>query len=336
MSASPEGPSPAASTQGMPAAPSLAPDDAAARAAHDVAETLLGGRGPLAPLTPEAGTRRYWRPPARLALREGTRWLVVTAPDPPPYATAALLEARGVRTPRLGARSDGGYLVEDLGDRHLRDAPSTPAYRALLADLRRFAAEPLPEGHPAGEHALDAALFRRELRLFRQHWLQGRRGRATDAAGRDAADALLEPLSKEAAAGPWTPQHRDFHCRNLLLPDDGAPAWIDHQDLRPGPLYYDLASLWTDAYVEIPDGVWPLLAAERRALAALHGLDGQEASERFSATALQRVLKALGTFAMLLARGRSDYAAAERRARAAALALVDDAPQWAQLRPLIR
>ena len=126
-------------------------------------------------------------------------------------------------------------------------------------------------------------------------------------------------------------------CRAAILPGrfQLLGIRIDHQDLRPGPLYYDLASLWTDAYVDLPDGVWPLLCAERRALAALHGLDGEEAAERFTATALQRVLKALGTFAMLLARGRSDYAPAERRARAAALALVDDAPQWARLRPLV-
>jgi len=315
-----------------PAAGAPSGEQAIAEAA---ATTLLGGAAPLQALTPEAGTRRYWRPPLLQAMREGTRWLLVTAPDPPAYATAALLESRGIRTPRLGARIDGAYLVEDLGDRHLVDSPHCAAYRTLLADWRRYAGEPIPDGHPAGERALDAALFRRELRLFREHWLQGLRGRATTAAERDAADALLDILAEEAATGPWTPQHRDFHSRNLLLPDDGPPAWIDHQDLRPGPLYYDLASLWTDAYVDLPDGVWPLLVAARRTLAAEFGLDPKEADERFVATALQRVLKALGTFAMLLARGRPDYAPAERRARAAALALIDDAPQWAPLRPLV-
>ena len=310
--------------------------DSVARQAQALTARLLGSAAELQPLTPEAGARRYWRPAGLAAIREGHRWLVVTSPDPPPHASAAWLEARGIRTPRLGASGPGGYLVEDLGDRHLVHAPLAPAYRSLLEDWRRFAAVPLPAAHPNAALALDEALFRRELGLFREHWLQGLRGRALGNAEASAVDTLLAELAHEAAAGPWTPQHRDFHRRNLLLPDDGAAAWIDHQDLRPGPLYYDLASLWTDAYVELPDPVWGLLREARASLGVAHGLDAEEAEERFTATALQRVLKALGTFAMLLGRGRGDYAPAERRARAAALGLIDGGAQWSQLRPLVQ
>jgi aminoglycoside/choline kinase family phosphotransferase len=41
--------------------------------------------------------------------------------------------------------------------------------------------------------------------------------------------------------------HRDFHCRNLLIPDDQI-CLIDFQDALIGPITYDLVSFLKDAY----------------------------------------------------------------------------------------
>jgi len=300
--------------------------------AHAAARELFGESVELFALTPEAGARRYFR--ARSAEDRPLNWLLVTSPAPAPRASEAWLRECGIRTPRLGEEIDGAYLVEDLGDRHLVHAPTFAAYDAVLDAWRRLHARALPSGHPNASMALDRTLFVRELGLFYDQWVQ--KLRATRNAEQGAVDcALLEDLADAAADGPWSVQHRDFHSRNLLLPEDGEPAWIDHQDLRHGPLFYDLASLQTDAYLDLPTEVEDRLRREQQALAALHGLSASTAAAHFHATALQRVLKALGTFAMLLGRGRLDYAAAERSAHARALRLLDAAPEWEALRSLL-
>ncbi|MBI3395095.1 MAG: phosphotransferase [Spirochaetia bacterium] len=85
--------------------------------------------------------------------------------------------------------------------------------------------------------------------------------------------------------------HRDFHARNVLVDADGRYTVIDFQDARMGLPWYDLASFLYDPYVEwTPD--------ERRRGFQMYC----EASGRkpelglYLAQALQRVLKALGTY----------------------------------------
>ncbi len=46
--------------------------------------------------------------------------------------------------------------------------------------------------------------------------------------------------------------HRDFQSRNILW-HKGIPWLIDFQGARPGPPFYDLASLLLDPYVQLPD-----------------------------------------------------------------------------------
>jgi aminoglycoside/choline kinase family phosphotransferase len=98
--------------------------------------------------------------------------------------------------------------------------------------------------------------------------------------------------------------HRDYHSRNLML-HDGSLYIIDFQDARMGPDTYDLASLLRDSYVDIADRdlddlIAYFLALKGRAAAdaVLPDLDGasRDFRRRFDLMALQRNLKALGTF----------------------------------------
>jgi aminoglycoside/choline kinase family phosphotransferase len=84
--------------------------------------------------------------------------------------------------------------------------------------------------------------------------------------------------------------HRDYHRRNLMVTRRGGRASltiIDHQDTRLGPRGYDLASFLFDSYGDFS-------AAQRRALARRAGIE--LADPDFRRVALQRALKALGTF----------------------------------------
>ncbi len=82
---------------------------------------------------------------------------------------------------------------------------------------------------------------------------------------------------------------------------DGSLFIIDFQDARMGPDTYDLASLLRDSYVDIPerelDDLMAYFLALKRGAAAAPG-DGAtvEFRRRFDLMAVQRNLKALGTF----------------------------------------
>ena len=88
--------------------------------------------------------------------------------------------------------------------------------------------------------------------------------------------------------------HRDYHSRNLMVFDDTLHI-IDFQDARMGPDTYDLVSLLRDSYVDLPERTVDELIAY---FLALGGRAGDLASfrPRFDLMALQRNLKALGTF----------------------------------------
>src|SRR5207245_2855009 len=103
-------------------------------------------------------------------------------------------------------------------------------------------------------------------------------------------------ITRELAAEPRVLCHRDYHSRNLML-HDASLYIIDFQDARMGPDTYDLASLLRDSYVDIADRELDDLIAY---FLALRGRSESEDVEgfrrRFDLMAVQRNLKALGTF----------------------------------------
>jgi len=292
---------------------------------------LLGAPTELSALTPEVSPRRYFRPKGAAS----GIWLVVLSPTPAPQATTTFLAAVEIRVPQIGAVMAGAYLVEDLGDVHLQHAPTFENYQQVLQTWLQLASAELPAEHPNLRFALNQELFEVELKMFRDCYLRSYRAQQLSVGEWQSVDETIAELAELACAGPQCLQHRDFHSRNILLPAAGSPAWIDHQDLRTGPLYYDLASLYTDAYVELPDDVFDLLRSQILPLGERCGMHPEDAVEQFLLTALQRVLKALGTFGKVLHEGRRDFEAAESRARLFALALLDQLGIYPELRKIL-
>jgi hypothetical protein len=93
--------------------------------------------------------------------------------------------------------------------------------------------------------------------------------------------------------------HRDYHSRNLMLHEDRVRV-IDHQDAMPGPANYDRVSLAYDPYVELPDEIRDRIAGT---------------SNSVGEVALQRLAKAIGTFADKGATWSAFIAPAARQAR---------------------
>ena len=102
--------------------------------------------------------------------------------------------------------------------------------------------------------------------------------------------------------------HRDFHSRNLMV-HRGRVVVVDLQDVMSGPVFYDAASLLLDNYVDVPSGIITdsLGQLSRRSRLSHHVQSGAAVPswprglsdgdrQAFVLTALQRSLKALGTF----------------------------------------
>jgi aminoglycoside/choline kinase family phosphotransferase len=276
-------------------------------------DTGLGGPKPrVVPLTGDASDRRYFRiipadgPSIVLALHAGPIEFATL-----PFANVGrLMEQVPLPVPGILGHSDelGIVALQDLGDvtlqAHLGAAsPSEHAalYRqavSLIEQLQRRGGELQSDAYLPYRMAFDVEKLTWELDFFAKHFIEGYRGSAFSPAERAALSAEWASIVDELAAEPRVLCHRDYHSRNLML-SDGSLHIIDFQDARMGPDTYDLVSLLRDSYVDIADRELDELVAYFLALktrdGAPAGADG-EFRRRFDLMALQRNLKALGTF----------------------------------------
>ncbi len=261
----------------------------------------------VVPLTGDASDRRYFRiippdgPPFVVALHAAPIEFAVL-----PFANVAeLLQQMALPVPMILGHSDalGIVALQDLGDvtlqAHLGTASSTEhaaLYRqavTLIEALQRRGAELVSGQYLPYGIAFDVEKLTWELNFFLKHFLEGYRATPIPSATRERLDAEFAAIVRELAAEPRVLCHRDYHSRNLML-HDGSLFIIDFQDARMGPDTYDLVSLLRDSYMDI---------SERQVddlIAYFLALKGRPVDEdfrrRFDLMALQRNLKALGTF----------------------------------------
>ena len=286
------------------------------RAQGALAGLDLGPSGSLIRLRGHASTRIFYRVEHGAS---GTGILVVYPED---GATEELdryervarwFTAAGIRVPRVDQRGVRALLVEDGGDGLLdqADVVSRPRlYRQATRVIERLRAHTARHASPNPDLVLDGARFAMELQYLEEHALVGWLG-ATAGAGR--RERLYADLAGLLDRLPRTVCHRDFHARNLLV-RDGRLFVIDFQDAMMGPVCYDAASLLLDNYVDVSHEIIASSLARLRGSGLgtagwPPGLAGTD-REEFLLTALQRSLKALGTFGYQVAvRGQTGYAA---------------------------
>ena len=272
---------------------------------------LAGRNARVVPLTGDASDRKYFRiipadgPSVVLALHAGPIEFATL-----PFArVGALLLNIPLPVPAILGHSDelGIVALQDLGDvtlqAHLGAAtPSEHAalYReavALIEQLQRRGAALRSSEYPPYGMAFDVEKLTWELDFFVKHFVEGYRGVVFSPADRSALAAEWTTIAAELAGEERVLCHRDYHSRNLML-NDGSLHIIDFQDARMGPDTYDLASLLRDSYVDITDRELDDLIAYFLALKTRErgAEDADEFRRRFDLMALQRNLKALGTF----------------------------------------
>ena len=205
-------------------------------------------------------------------------------------------------------------------------------YVAVVEELAKFNA--LTTNTPPLEPPFDAALYKWERDLFKEHCL----GTRFHIEMPEAVEKELESVAERLLKEPPALVHRDFQSTNVMWKGQGPRvkgqgprvkgqgpgaegqgdegqdklstlnsqlstfSIIDFQGMRMGAAAYDLASLLYDPYVDLREG-------ERRALAALYAKKSgrQEILEVLPYAAVERLVQALGAFGRLASVGKPEF-----------------------------
>ena len=202
----------------------------------------------------------------------------------------------GVLVPEIERVVDDRILLlRDLGDMSLQKAfrkNDRNWRREKLMEVCRILAalQEIPVANTS--FLLGHERLKWEMDFFLEHYVGDFLGEAADIeAMRSRLHHMverIEPISVFA--------HRDFHCRNMQV-CDGRIYLVDFQDSMKAAPYYDLVSFAFDAYLDL--GVqreFLLREVENLGL----GIDW----EQYHLTALQRNIKAMGTFGYQVAVNR--------------------------------
>ncbi len=271
----------------------------------------------IAPASADASFRRYFR----ATFTSGQTRIVMDAPpqleDCRPFLhIAKLFEDAGTHVPHVYAQDmeQGFLLLSDLGNTTYLQAMAgnTGTARALYGDATDALIKIQLASRENELLPYDEALLLREMRLFPEWYI----ARHLNVTLSDAQSAKLETVFARILANnlaqPRVYVHRDYHSRNLMKVEKNNPGILDFQDAVCGPITYDLASLFKDAYIrweeaEIIDWLVRYWEKARKAGLPVHN-DFSEFYRDYEWMGVQRHLKVLGIFARLYHRdGKEAY-----------------------------
>lgn len=291
------------------------------QALQEWAARQLGGDAlDIAPASADASFRRYFRVTAK-----GRDYIVMDAPpaheDCRPFiAVARLFGEAGVHVPEVLAQDlDQGFLLlSDLGHTTylsaLNAADRDPAVARELYLASNDALIRIQQvSRPGVLPEYDRALLTRELMLFPEWYVAKHLGVAMNEQQQAILDVVFERILANNLAQPQVWVHRDWHSRNLMVSDPN-PGILDFQDAVYGPITYDLASIYRDAYIEWDEEQqldWVIRYWEKARAARLPVReDFGDFWRDFEWMGAQRHIKVLGIFARLYHRdGKDGYLA---------------------------
>lgn len=216
-------------------------------------------------------------------------------------STTELLQGSSVPVPAILASNcaAGFMLLEDLGSSTLYDRKAEgwdsliPYFEesiALWQRIRNLTLESVLDLNPA----LDRDLLVAEVRQTWEIYLTPRQLTGESNFG-DSLWQALEETCERLSNQPQVVCHRDFMARNLV-PRATPPKLgvLDHQDLRVGPSFYDLASLFNDSLFPPPEIESSLIAS---------CISDESERLAYHRAAVQRTIKVVGTFEAFARRG---------------------------------
>jgi hypothetical protein len=261
----------------------------------------------------DASFRRYFR----VFLDDRT----LIAMDAPPeredshrfVKVAGLLHEAGLHAPVIleADFAQGFLLVTDLGTVSYLQALQESDPRPLFADAATALVHWQASSKPGVLPEYDEALLRRELALFPDWYVSRHLGIKLSDSQREALEGVFRTIVARNLAEPRVFVHRDFMPRNLMLANPN-PGILDFQDAVHGPISYDIACLYRDAFLSwdeptVLDGTiryWEMARASKLPVPP----DFADFWRDVEWMGLQRHLKVLGIFARLAHRdGKSGY-----------------------------
>ncbi len=263
----------------------------------------------------DASFRRYFRVDAA-----GRSLIAMDAPtdreDSRPFVhVASLLRAAGINAPEVleADLAQGFLLLSDLGSTTylaaLDDSNAGQLFDDALDALVRWQLASRPGVLPP----YDETLLRRELDLFPDWYIARHLGRELSATQARQLEVVFARILASNLAQPTVFVHRDYMPRNLMI-STPSPGVLDFQDAVVGPIAYDVASLFRDAFISWDEERvldWTVRYWDKARRAALPvRADFGDFWRDVEWMGLQRHLKVLGIFARINYRdGKPHYLA---------------------------
>jgi len=209
--------------------------------------------------------------------------------------TGAWLQRHVNHVPRLYAVEDHyrGFIMTDGGDVTLHDQ-AQPPQQAYFACIDWLIALQQQTRKLTGDSIIHQRVFNHDALLTElQEFIE-----FSPTQDSEQHAHRFDDLAKAIAKQPQTIIHRDYQSKNILL-DQGEIMIIDSQDMCMGSIYYDVASLLYDPYVNLDD---VLIAAgmdyfhTQLVAVGLIDQDREQTREAIQLNAAQRLYKAAGRY----------------------------------------
>jgi hypothetical protein len=269
----------------------------------------------LTPASADASFRRYFR----IESKNPDFGTLIVMDAPPQYEPLdafikvdLLLSDAGLNVPKILEKNivEGFLLLNDLGTKTYLAELTPESADHLYQDATHALVQMQLASKPNVLPSYDEVLLKRELDLFPEWYLKKHLHIQLNAQQQAQLNQSFEFIIENNLTQAKVYVHRDYHSRNLMVAEKNNPGVIDFQDAVYGPITYDAASLWRDAYIALPEERvidWVIKFWEEGRKAGLPMPDdfGQFYRD-FEWTGLQRHLKVLGIFARLFHRDGKD------------------------------